>query len=158
MRHPDLAGVPVMMKPSDSKVGNMLRQPLFGVLLFCLAVLSWIALFPGCLIRDITGFPCPGCGMTRALLAAIHCDMAEAFRMHPLFWLPPIMMLAAIILAWRASDILTIKKASRIGLVLIIVFIAVYIVRMILFFPDVEPMTYQQQSLFGMIGRLLGWR
>ena len=33
------------------------------------------------------GVPCPGCGLTRATLAAARGDFAEAFTLHPLFWL-----------------------------------------------------------------------
>ena len=43
----------------------------------------------GCPIRRVTGAPCPGCGMTRAWLAALHLDLAGAFRLHPLFWMAP---------------------------------------------------------------------
>lgn len=39
--------------------------------------------FPPCLFRALTGFYCPGCGMTRALHALLHLDIATAFRMNP---------------------------------------------------------------------------
>ena len=31
----------------------------------------------------ITGLPCPGCGMTRALIRLLHLDFAGAWQMHP---------------------------------------------------------------------------
>lgn len=43
--------------------------------------MSW---FPGCLFRKFTGLNCPGCGMTRATHAAMHGDLARAFRFNPL--------------------------------------------------------------------------
>lgn len=32
-----------------------------------------------CIFRKITGFLCPGCGITRAILAAVRLDLAKAF-------------------------------------------------------------------------------
>jgi hypothetical protein len=42
---------------------------------------SWL---PGCLFHRVTGFDCPGCGMTRAAHAALHGRIGEAFRFNPL--------------------------------------------------------------------------
>jgi len=36
-----------------------------------------------CGFRVLTGAPCPGCGMTRAVLALAEGDAATAWRMHP---------------------------------------------------------------------------
>lgn len=35
----------------------------------------------------ITGLPCPGCGMTRALIRLLHLDFAGAWQMHPFVYL-----------------------------------------------------------------------
>jgi hypothetical protein len=40
--------------------------------------------FPTCGMRVVLGIPCPGCGMTRALLAAARLDWAASMRWHPL--------------------------------------------------------------------------
>ncbi len=40
--------------------------------------------FPGCIFLSVTGFFCPGCGVTRALHAVVHGDLARAFAMNPL--------------------------------------------------------------------------
>lgn len=39
---------------------------------------------PGCLFHRLTGLECAGCGMTRAVYAALHGHVAEAFRFNPL--------------------------------------------------------------------------
>lgn len=40
--------------------------------------------FPQCMFKAITGFNCIGCGITRALHALVHGDIALAFDMNPL--------------------------------------------------------------------------
>lgn len=48
------------------------------------ALLAW---GPPCLFTLALGHPCPGCGMTRALLALLHGDLAAAWghnRLSPL--------------------------------------------------------------------------
>lgn len=37
-----------------------------------------------CPFKLITGCPCPGCGMTRALVLCAHGDWRQAFAFHPL--------------------------------------------------------------------------
>jgi Protein of unknown function (DUF2752) len=46
-----------------------------------------------CPFAAVTGFPCPGCGMTRALLALVRGDWREAWRQHPVsFLVPPLVI------------------------------------------------------------------
>jgi hypothetical protein len=55
--------------------------------------------FPPCVFLSITGFFCPGCGITRALHALVHGDLARAFAMNPvalvIMPLIPLMLLHA---------------------------------------------------------------
>jgi len=44
---------------------------------------AWRAWLPGCPIRAVTGFPCPGCGMTRALLLLVQLRFGAALVAHP---------------------------------------------------------------------------
>jgi len=37
----------------------------------------------GCPLRHLTGVPCPFCGMTRGVTAAVHGDLAHAALMNP---------------------------------------------------------------------------
>lgn len=66
----------------------MLKRLLTAVLLISLI----IAFSVGCPIRWATHLPCPGCGITRACLAAFRLDFVDAFHYHPLF---PMIFLAA---------------------------------------------------------------
>lgn len=67
-----------------------------------LALAAWLALAhssaPGegplaCPIRALIGMPCPGCGMTRALLALGRGDWGAALSWHPL---APLVVLEAV--------------------------------------------------------------
>ena len=46
-----------------------------------------------CLFLSVLGVPCPGCGMTRALLAVLRLDFAAALAYHPMVFALPLMYL-----------------------------------------------------------------
>lgn len=61
---------------------------------FCLCglfLLVCVVLKLPCPLREGLGIPCPGCGMSRAWLAALQLDFVQAFRMHPMFWSVPVL-------------------------------------------------------------------
>lgn len=68
-----------------------LKLSLFG--LFAAVLALWYIWDLPCVIRHITGFPCPGCGMSRAWLSVLQLNLGEAFRLHPMFWSIPILCL-----------------------------------------------------------------
>ena len=47
-----------------------------------------------CVFLWLTGFKCPGCGMTRALVAAIKTDFVLAYSYHKMFWSLPFLYIA----------------------------------------------------------------
>lgn len=56
---------------------------------------------PMCPSAAAFGIPCPGCGLTRATLAALHGHFAQAFHYHPLFLLvTPVYVFVLSSLAW----------------------------------------------------------
>ena len=64
----------------------------YGAPLLALCVLVGTAMLalsphshgPACLVRAITGIPCPGCGLTRSLSSIWHGRWLLSFRYHPL--------------------------------------------------------------------------
>jgi hypothetical protein len=40
-----------------------------------------------CALKATTGIPCPGCGLTRSWVSAVHGDAAGSLGHHPLGWL-----------------------------------------------------------------------
>ena len=61
-----------------------------------LVVVRYLVGLP-CLFKYLFGFPCPGCGMTSAVISALHLSFADAFRHHAMFWAMPLVGLALIL-------------------------------------------------------------
>lgn len=58
----------------------------------CTVALFYVYKLP-CVFQAAFGIPCPGCGMTRAVLAALRLDLAAAFGYHAMFWSMPVLFL-----------------------------------------------------------------
>lgn len=99
-----------------------------------------------CLFYNLTGVPCPACGMTRAFRRLFAGDVAMAFYAHPLFPL----ILALPIIAFISPE--NYKSATFLYIVLTAVFILTWIVRLIMFFPN-EPMAFLESSVIGKLLR-----
>lgn len=97
----------------------------------------------------VTGFPCPGCGMTRAVLYLLKGQFSRSWALNPAagFW-----VLWAL---WFAFErYIRGRKCKRLtwalaGIALFM--ITVYIVRMIRYFPDKPPYVYTGNNLFSRI-------
>jgi len=68
-----------------------------GTAILGTASLMGVSLWP-CAFRSVTGLPCPGCGVTRGLLALLDGRFADAVALHPfvplfaLAWLLPFLV------------------------------------------------------------------
>ncbi len=106
-----------------------------------------------CVVRVITGLPCPGCGLTRASISLLHFDFPGAFHYHPLVYLIiPLFIITAVLLLTRKT---TIWKLAPLFIVVGIVMSIVYVIRLYLFFPDIEPMIYDSNSVFARLYKFL---
>lgn len=127
------------------------RAPIFGMAAFYIFGMT-IAGTP-CVIRAITGFPCPGCGLARATYALLKCNIRSAFNYNPMVFLVwPLLFFIAYLSVFRKNSI---KKYTMVYILFGIIMIAVFIVRMIIYFPDIQPLTYDFNSVFGRIIRLI---
>lgn len=77
-----------MGRKADKLDGKLL------LLLVCLAYGTMLLLDVPCLFTAWLGIPCPGCGMRRALAAAVSLHFDQAFRLHPMFWSLPVLALS----------------------------------------------------------------
>ena len=94
--------------------------------LACLIYLSVFEYFFGmiCPFRIMFGFSCPGCGMSRAIIALLHLDFMQAIHYHPLVICIPFI----IFLFFRITSGMT-KGTSKLLMVLVALFLTVYIIR-----------------------------
>jgi hypothetical protein len=53
-----------------------------GALLLRGSIAWWSAAMPGCLVHQLTGLNCPGCGGTRCAVRLMHGDLAGALAMN----------------------------------------------------------------------------
>lgn len=69
---------------------------IIGLLYFILTELTPLRI--PCMFRLITGYACPGCGITRLFMALLHGDISLAFSQNPVvFVLLPVWAAAALI-------------------------------------------------------------
>jgi len=98
-----------------------------------------------CPVRGLLGIPCPACGSTRAMLRFAKGDFIGGIGMNPV---APLLFFTLInelrIGYFRKGN----KKAAAFLLVMsVIVSLAVYLVRMKLYFPYKEPYIIDHKSL-----------
>lgn len=112
----------------------------------CIAIISFFSniLFNTsiCLFYNIFGIPCLTCGITRAYLRLIHLDFRRAFYYHPLFLLAPTIFFI---------------KSNKYLLFIFSTFIVVWIIRMYLYFPDIEPMVFNKNALYIKILKIISY-
>ena len=95
-----------------------------------------------CMLRRVTGMPCPTCGVTRSFQALGQGDVAASVRFHPLGPLYALMLLVVLVrsagIALRGRTWL--EGAARVLVwslpLVVLVTLGVYVVRMWLFFAD----------------------
>lgn len=80
----------------------------------------------GCPIRFLTGIPCPGCGMTRAVWHILRLEFAAGLAAHPLVVVLPVMA-GGLLLGHR----LPAKGRQWFWIGIGLVFLAVYLLRLV---------------------------
>lgn len=69
------------------------KEKLLYLGIYAAVILGARALDLPCVFRYFLHFPCPGCGMTRAMFCLLELDIAGAFSYHWMFWSIPILLL-----------------------------------------------------------------
>ncbi len=129
---------------------QLVRFLIMGGFFIGFAVVFSVLLDTACIIKYLTGVPCPSCGITRAHLEFFRLNFSGAFMMHPLFFYSLIAVCLGIWTFFK-PEIAKSKVFNIFIGALVLVFIAAYITRMILFYPHTAPMDHKDDSLFGVI-------
>lgn len=114
-----------------------------------LAAIILITYFSGvqtCPSKIILGIPCPGCGMTRALMQLLQFHLREAFVFHPFVFILVPYGLAFLFFRYFSKNQHT-KFFDRLLIVISVAMIIHYAVRMYLYFPHTKPMLYYENNL-----------
>ncbi len=117
-----------MLKDNTNIIDTQKKYKIYTTISQVLSVVLLIILYLifGCPLKLLTGVSCAGCGMTRALFAALKGDFSMAFYYHPLFWCVP---LGFIIVAYRKK--ISKKKMLIIEGAAIVLFLSVYVYRLL---------------------------
>ena len=142
-----------MSKAARRILAHIRQNRVLWISLAVFMAFAWSVTGTSCTIRSITGLPCPGCGLTRALLLFLHGDLAGAWGMHPLFWLAPPVLLFILYFSIRDPARLSGRRATLIWILTAGLFILVYLIRMVLIFPDAEPLTWNDQAFLPRIAQ-----
>lgn len=93
----------------------------------------------------LTGFPCPGCGLTRSILYLLQGKVQRSLNIQPMGIV--IVFFAAYCFFFRYVRGKKIPGFKTIGVGIILSLWVLYIVNMYLYFPDKPPYTYNSQNV-----------
>lgn len=93
----------------------------------------------------ITGFPCPGCGITRSVIFFVTGQFERSFFVHPM---GGVLVLFGVYCGFfRYIKGRKIPGFKWIIVTLIVAALVLFLVRMILYFPERPPYTYKYGNL-----------
>lgn len=102
----------------------------------------------------LTGYPCPGCGMTRAMFKVLRFDFKGAFEIHPFIY-PIGILFVTFCISRYILDGKYMKYVKWFMILIAAGMILLYVYRMITMFPDTAPMTYYSNNYFNRIMNLI---
>ena len=102
-----------------------------------------------CPIKYITGISCAGCGMSRAWISLLHFNIHDAFMYHPLFFLPPVVVIAMLFKSKINIKFYKIFMFTMAG-----AFVIVYLYRMFIGDGNVVVFEPQNNIVFRIIRKL----
>lgn len=128
------------------------RRDVFTFLLW-LGIYFVVATLLGipCPIRFVTGASCPGCGMSRALIALFTGRFALAWYYHPLVYL--LLPFAALMVVCSVRQMHKTRKAVL--LISALLLLAVYLYRVLVLHSDVVTVDFEK-GVFVRLFRQLG--
>lgn len=120
-----------------------LTKQLLPILLIvgCIAVIGWY-----CPIQEITGIPCPGCGMSTAFYYFVQGRFQEAYFFNPAFY---VLLVFAFIsgVGWlKNRQFLQSTLWRWLFWLVMLIWFCIWLLRMIYIYPN-WPMIYMEDNL-----------
>ncbi len=131
----------------------MLKQIINDVKRFWIAILIVVALYlfmhkvfdAFCPVVIVAGLPCPGCGLTRSILFFLTGQFERSFYLHPLGGF--VVLLGVYCFYFRYIRQKKIPALKWIIIVFIIAAVVIFGIRMVLYYPDRPPYTYNRGNI-----------
>lgn len=102
-----------------------------------------------CPLAIFCGFPCPGCGVSRAAACFLTGRWQQAWQMNPVIY--PIALFAAYFCVMRYLLDRKVRGLKVLLAVIMVLLILVYGIRMYLCFPDRTPYVYRESNMLARI-------
>lgn len=126
--------------------------PTIGVIIFYLIVYI-LGNNTRCFYRNTLGIPCPGCGLSRAYTALFRGDVLGALNYHPLFIIP---IIIGLVMIFKGNSFFgRFYKSKLFWNITCISLIGLWVVRMLLYFPNKEPMIFYNNAFIPRIIRMI---
>ena len=136
------------MKRCINNITELLNQYNIPICLFGLYVLMTHAMgLQNCVLKIFIGYPCPGCGMTRAMLALLQLDFVKAFQYNPFIFAVPFVILG--IAFKHTSFVKRIVNNKWLCFTAILIVLVAYVLRWFYVYPN-PPMDYFEHNLLAM--------
>ena len=116
-------------------------------------IIAWRLFGTGCVLASTIGFPCPGCGATRALAELIKGNFISSLYFHPLL-IPSVILIFIYFFLWLTRESMP-KYLDKFLIVYVIIVVALFIVRMVLMFPNHPPLNFNYNALLPTIIRFI---
>ena len=85
------------MKACLKTLLDFIKKYYIFILVFSAYILiTYLIEIPNCPVKLLTGYPCPGCGMTRAGFSIFKLDFKSAFEYNPLIFVLPFILIILI--------------------------------------------------------------
>ena len=137
----------IRLRQAAGRIWNdICKYKVLGFVLIIYYLIMEIVFSAFCPSVIFTGFPCPGCGMTRACLFVLTGQFERAWNINPMIFGWGLFAIYAGVQRYLLGK--KVKGWKTILALLATAMMGLYIYRMYQYFPNRPPMTFTEGSLF----------
>ena len=116
-------------------------------------IIKIIGLNNTCIIKNVTGIPCPSCGLTRSGIELFKLNFKDVFFYNPMIFLVIIILL---VIVFRNTKLIKpVYHNNMFFITCIIIVLGYYFYRMALYFPNHLPMDFDSDAIIPRIVKFL---